>query len=494
MRARLAGVGRARKELLDAALSYSNSRENRLTELFATVLDYHDGLARALFERADVELPDDELRFELFTQRAVAEGARPDMVVLAFRRSTLVAQLWCEHKVDGGAFRDLQLEDYRDALAKERAPGRLVGIVADIESDKSEGDDWSMLSWQEVAELANRVGHEWDGANGGRDWRSAALDSAAPARERLLHEFLWYVEQENGAVVNPLGIDNLHAFVHAEETTQGFLRLLERAGELMPPDFTPDEDGLDGDPGGGRYWQLFEVGRDSWLQRIAEAGFEAYPELMASADDRWWAESRGEPAFGAGYTLDVRLHERLAADGDWVQRVQEAGVDLAVYDDYARLFCTKAATELLAEGQTLDEQARALARFARSSLARVAELDPGEFEFPSKRKRRSRGGAAADEHGEAAPYVTQPVYERDISQGIIRIPRATKELFPAEPEEIEVELRGHPLTCAYDPRFGSRGKQEHSGRLNVGRETLGELVDPDERLQVEKLDGRFRLS
>jgi hypothetical protein len=485
-------VARAREELLDAAQSNTNSRENRLTEVFATVLEYHDGLARALFKGARVDLPDGNLRFEVFTQRAVAPGARVDMVLLAYRGPRLGAQLWFEHKVGGGAFRDLQLEDYRDALAAERAPGRLVGIVAEIESDTSTGADWSLLTWQEVAELANHIGREWGKSNGvDRDWRTSALEPTAPARERLLHELIWYLEEENGAVVNPLDADNLQAFVHAEETTQGFITMLERAGEHMRPHFEPDQDGLDGDPGGGRYWQLFEVPEGSWLRRIADAQFEAYPELMASPDDRWWAESRGEPAFAAGYTLDGRLYERLAADGGGVHRVQEAGVDLAIYDDLVRLFCTKPVKELLNEGQTLDEQAHVLAQFAKRSLTIAADLDPGEFEFPSKRKRRAR---LPDGDDAGTAHVTQPIYERDIRQGIIRIPRATKELFPAEPSDLDVELRGQRMTCRYNPRFGSRGKQEHSGSLGVGREVLAELVKPDERLHVERFDGSYRLS
>src|SRR5687767_4759285 len=50
-------------------------------------------------------------------------------------------------------------------------------------------------------------------------------------------------------------------------------------------------------------------------------------------------------------------------------------------------------------------------------------------------------------------------YERDISQGIIRIPRATKELFPAEPSDVDVDLRGKRMTCSYHPRFGNRGNR-----------------------------------
>src|SRR4051794_40425903 len=101
---------RAREELLDAALTYSNGSENRLTEVFATVLEVHEKFARALFDRVGIALPDD-VRFQAFTQKAVAEGARPDMVVRALDGPHLVAQLWSEHKVGGGGFRDTQLED-----------------------------------------------------------------------------------------------------------------------------------------------------------------------------------------------------------------------------------------------------------------------------------------------------------------------------------------------------------------------------------------------
>src|SRR4051794_21946289 len=118
----------ARKELLDSAASYARSGENRLTELFATVLDSHDELARQLLER--VGLPSGE-RFEVYTQERVAPGCRPDLVLRSKRASGgLVSQVWAEHKTVSG-FRHEQREDYRRALDAAPGEGQLLTITAD---------------------------------------------------------------------------------------------------------------------------------------------------------------------------------------------------------------------------------------------------------------------------------------------------------------------------------------------------------------------------
>jgi hypothetical protein len=484
---------RARQELLDSALTYFDGSENRLTEVFATVLEAHEGFAKALFDRVGVELPD-AVRFKAFTQRAVAEGARPDMVLLALQGQHLVAQLWSEHKISGGGFRDLQLEDYRDALAKERSQTRLLGIVAGVDSGP-EGLDWGLLTWQEVAELANSVGTSWSTAHGaGRNWRASALEPTAPARERLLHEFIWYVEEENDAVVNPLDSESLQAFQNAATTTEGLLTLLERAGQHMAPEFEPEEDELAGADDGSYYWQLFATPAGSWMNRIQEAGFEAYPELMAASDDLWWADSRGEPALGIGYTLDDRLYEALAADADWLGRLAHASVDLDIYEGWVRVFCTKPIADLLGEGATLDEQARALAHWAKQGLTTVGELDPGDFELPSKRRRRhGRGKSEAD--GASDALLTQKVSTNDIEAGLIRIPQGrAKGVFPPKMADVEIELRGKKLTVKWDPNFARAGGRERSGRLKVGKKALVGSVRANERLLIEQLDNQLRLT
>lgn len=489
--AMLGTMPRARRELLDAALTYFDGSENRLTEVFATVLEAHGGFARALFDRVGIELPDG-VRFEAYTQKTVAEGCRPDMALLAFQDRHLVAQLWSEHKIDGGGFRDMQLEDYRDALAREPSQHRLVGIVADLESG-SGGPDWRILRWQEVAELANSVGIESAADGVASDWRKSALGPAALARQRLLHEFIWYVEEENGAVVNPLSSDNLQAFQKAAETTVGLLTLLERAAGHMRDEFEPDED-PDGAEDGGYYWQLFATPQRSWLHRIQAGGFDAYPELMAAAEDSWWSGSRGEPAFGVGYTLDAQMYESLAADADWLARLAHAGIDFDLYDGWLRVFCTKPIADVLGEGSTLDEQARALARWAKRGLTTVGELDPGDFEMPLKRTRQ-RSRNTSDSDGSHDGQVTQQVTAKDIDAGVIRIPLTghAKSLFPGRAADVEIDLRGTKLTVKWNPSLARAGSRERSGRLYVGREALTSAVKANERLRVDQINGSIRL-
>ena len=77
---------------------------------------------------------------------------------------------------------------------------------------------------------------------------------------------------------------------------------------------------------------------------------------------------------------------------------------------------------------------------------------------------------------------TQRVTKKDIAGGRIRVPRATKPIFPAERSRMTVELLGTSLECSWDPRFGP--DQERSGVIRVGRNVLSGLVEPDEVLLV----------
>lgn len=228
----------SRREVLDAVSSNEKSPENRLTELFATILSTHRGFARRLFDRVGIRLPEESVRFEVFTQRLVAPGCRPDMVVSAYVGNEFRGQLWSEHKTASG-FREFQLEDYLGALnelrAGERArqPGSfqasLVSIVAHPTEEESE--HWIALTWQDVADLANEGGHAWEG----KRWREAAREPDAPAQQRLLHEFLWYLEDKEGfAVTEPLSPKHVEALRLMADTTEAVEALLERAAHHMP--------------------------------------------------------------------------------------------------------------------------------------------------------------------------------------------------------------------------------------------------------------------
>jgi hypothetical protein len=480
----------SRRELLDALLKYPPGSENRLTELFATTLATHDAFARRLFERVGIALPEDGVRFEAFTQRTVAARCRPDMLVSAYENGHLRAQVWSEHKT-GSGFRDLQLDDYLAALQEARAHLRagtgefdaaLTSIVAE-RADEDEPQTWTALTWQEVAELANQTGRAWAGAG----WADAALQPDAPARERVLHEFLWYLEQEGFAVVDALDTDNVLALRKAAETTFALETLLERVALYLKQHYEPN--GLGSFEDGRLYYQLFDLPENSWARRIRTAGWRADLELLVAGDDAWSTEETGEPAFGAGFTLDEPLYEALAAEQEWLNGLAERELSLMPYEGNTRIFRTKRMSELIGAGETLDDQARALADWTRESFARVGAYSPGD-EWEPPRRRGGRGRRPDSENGDGHvddEALTREVSERDIRAGQIRIPQGASKgrFFPAVAGEVDVVLRGRELTCRWNPRFASGAdRRERSGVLRVGRVTLEELVHSGEQLRI----------
>jgi len=77
--------------------------------------------------------------------------------------------------------------------------------------------------------------------------------------------------------------------------------------------------------------------------------------------------------------------------------------------------------------------------------------------------------------------VTQRVTSADIQRGQIRIPRASKALFPTERTDLDVEILGGTLRCRWDPR---PGPPERSGVLRIGRDAALELLRPEQILAV----------
>ncbi len=268
-------MARSREVLLDAA--FTHGEEDRLTEIFATVLDSCDELAAALFQA--VGLPVGE-RFKVFTQVRVTTGERPDMLVHSLDRGGAeVSHIWSEHKV-GSGFGDMQRERYLTAMRALQGQGELIFIVKDAPTSREEGD-WRGFTWQEIGELAESVGRAW----GRRDWREKATKPTAPAKWRLLYELLWYlVNKENLAVVHALDSNNVLAYKLLEETLQAVESLLERAaqnaGSLKPTGGMGEEDVTQ--------WQQFEPPPGAWLHRFE--GFECAPEVLVSDLDRWSPE------------------------------------------------------------------------------------------------------------------------------------------------------------------------------------------------------------
>ena len=357
----LRAMPRARPELLAAARSYERSGENRLTELFATVLSSHAGLAAALL--SDVGLTAGE-RFDVRTQERVGEGCIPDLVVRSLAANgSLVAELWSEHKTVSG-FRPGQCEDYVRLLGERGVAGRLLTITRDHASPTTE---WEQRTWQEIGELADGVGRAWGGAR----WRQEAAGPQAPARERLLHEFLWYLEQEGFAVVRPVTIDDLRVLQATADAAQGMAALIATTAERLG---VTDLRSIGWEKAFEAWWLHVPAPPDGWIERAA--GHERFCEVAISLSETWWPRSR-EPVVAAGYTLDRRLHGVLSAKTGWVERIEAAGYVLELAGDWTRCWTTLPLAEVLARGDTLDAQARVLAAWAQASIDGLSRLDPG---------------------------------------------------------------------------------------------------------------------
>jgi hypothetical protein len=84
----------------------------------------------------------------------------------------------------------------------------------------------------------------------------------------------------------------------------------------------------------------------------------------------------------------------------------------------------------------------------------------------------------------AATYdaLTHRVTTKDIEAGQIRIPPATKELFPSARAELTVTVRGTILAAHWDPRVGPQ--RPRAGLLRFGRGRLELLVGDNDVLSV----------
>ncbi|MGW4099094.1 hypothetical protein [Mycobacterium sp. NPDC004974] len=120
-----------------------------------------------------------------------------------------------------------------------------------------------------------------------------------------------------------------------------------------------------------------------------------------------------------------------------------------------------------------------------------ATISPGTPPPDNAMPVRSRLDAIAPEPVSSQCY-SQPVRAGDLKAGRIRIPKATKSLFPDSKMQLAVLLRGQSIEALWDPRHGP--DRPRSGVLAVGRGILAALVHEDEVLAVYHSGGRIKLS
>jgi TDG/mug DNA glycosylase family protein len=87
--------------------------------------------------------------------------------------------------------------------------------------------------------------------------------------------------------------------------------------------------------------------------------------------------------------------------------------------------------------------------------------------------------------------LTQRITENDKEVGQIRLPRATKVLFPNRKSQLDVVLLGQRATAAYDPRTGP--DRERSAVLRPGRAAMVAVPIGDRLVVSLGMDGLIRL-
>ena len=340
-------------------------REDRLTELFSVVLAGHPALAQSLLQGAQPPLPVGR-EVEVSTQVRTRRGKRVDMELVATERHSIVSRLWSEHKTGSGYSPD-QLPGYASDLAALGGCHRLITIVDHLDEAPNDAR-WDRFTWQDVAARAWRVGR--DDPEGGPQWRTAACTPNAPARQRLLHELVSYLEEEHHVVLDPISHLDVVAFARANRISEALTALLERTAEVS----RLDPDGGCGSEKNdfGAYWQVFKDAA-GWAQPL-----EGYAELHVADEDHWASDRVGEPGFGAGFTLPDRYYDGLRANArrEWLTALEQEGFSIAASYGFTRIYRTLYLAELISKGATIDTQARALAAWTEESIRSLQAHDP----------------------------------------------------------------------------------------------------------------------
>lgn len=171
--------------MLEAALSYQDGSENRLSEIFGVTLAHHEGFARALFAEVDLDVGT-ATEFVVKREETVEPGSRIDLIIEAKAAGGVVAQLWAEHKGHVGSFMVDQRERYIGILESRPGQGRLLTIVPSKLREKAAANEsaanddrpqWTSLDWQQVGELAEQVGRASSRAE---SWEREAEAITAP--------------------------------------------------------------------------------------------------------------------------------------------------------------------------------------------------------------------------------------------------------------------------------------------------------------------------
>lgn len=334
-----------------------NPRENRLTEVFAAVLEEVDGLAQGLVaEWLGVDVEGERVR--VTTQLPTPRGFFVD-VELSFGAAMDPRHVvWIENK-HGAALSPGQAEKYVDELAARYGSLGNVVLVAPRATMPESPRGVPPVRWDEVT-------------------RSIEVFRRAPGRssvERwLLDELIHYLEEEGLATEQPLDAACAFALSARPASERTISRLAEFVDRYLADNWAPRSDGRQRGlyavpfyahypivPGGGASGEEWE---SIWFEfTLREDG---------SRED----DARDALVFAAGATLDTSAARRLSAPeySGWLAARGADGFEHR-RDDYWRLWRYCYPEELLAKS-SLEEQGFLLGKWVASAFRDLSENPP----------------------------------------------------------------------------------------------------------------------
>src|SRR4051812_2951841 len=309
-----------RRWLTDALERLPRSQgEDRLTEVFAATLESSPRLAawfvrQALTAHAPASL--DVGAYIVSTQVVVGNG-RPDMAITVQDAAGATRRILSEHKIKA-----VDTPAQREQYASRRESDALVAVVPE---GYARPEGFERITWFAVATAADAIGRSY----GGRHWRDATVS----AESRMLAEFVNYLERKDVgvAILDPMTSRDVFTYRHARDSLVKAKTLLEQAARQLDHAVQIEERGSR-DP--FRSW-FAKVPAPKWP-------FDVEPwitgELLVSAQDNWVRDPLDEPAFAAGYTVQVNRGRWPASLGEAtaVRRALEANADITVTDSHER--------------------------------------------------------------------------------------------------------------------------------------------------------------
>jgi hypothetical protein len=374
--------------LTQALRSYSDDLEDRLTEVLATTLEVHEGFCRLLVDRFGLE--DRAAHYEICTQKTIgADRTRIDLAITGHDlRGTTSATVFVESKYNparrlhGYWFHSDQYNRQRAALDRESGTKLLVGIASASDLDRLSGPEElrpdydptekaydAVISWNEVVAIARRAGGE-------PGWEQAARKPDALAAQRVLLEFVTYLNQE-GAPMGAVDDDDIFVLRRSAVAEERVERLLEIAGEAVAGQVSTGADVYEVEAdnespnGSARMWVTVEPPESTWMSELRDA------QLIVMITGAEYGEERsvGVPFAYAGLAWNAGKEGRDAISASaWAAKAKSAALDLYWDGNMCSVLAGKPLEQALEGGDTLHDQATRLAEWASPAIRAAMKL------------------------------------------------------------------------------------------------------------------------